>query len=79
MLIEAEMNLKGIIVVAFFSLFAAASLLIPVPMFPGSWFVGLMGQGALEYMSVLSALFNGLFYGVILWLLFIGISRKLGE
>jgi hypothetical protein len=79
MLIEAEINVKGIIVVAFFSLFAAASLLIPVPMFPGSWFVGLMGQGALEYMSVLSALFNGLFYGVILWTVFIALSRKLSE
>ena len=79
MLIEAEINVKGIIVVAFFSLFAAASLLIPVPMFPGSWFVGLMGQGVSEYMSVLSALFNGLFYGVILWTVFIALSRKLSE
>jgi hypothetical protein len=70
---------KGIIVVAFFSLFAAASLLIPVPLFPGSWFVALIGQGALEYMSVLSALFNGLFYGIILWAVFIALSRKLSE
>jgi hypothetical protein len=68
---------KGIIVLAFFSLFAIASLLIPVPMFPGSWFCGLIGQGVQEYVSVLSAVFNGLFYGVILWLFFIGISRKL--
>jgi hypothetical protein len=65
--------------VAFFSIFAAASLLIPVPMFPGSWLVALMGQGALEYIGVLSALFNGLFYGVILWTFFIVISRKLGK
>jgi len=68
---------KGIIVLAFFSLFAAASLLIPVPMFPGSWFCRLIGQGVQEYVGVLSAVFNGLFYGVILWLVFIGISRKL--
>ena len=78
-LYEAEINVKGIIAVAFFSLFVAASLLIPVPMFPGSWFVALMGQGALEYMSVLSALFNGLFYGIILWTFFSVISRKLSE
>jgi hypothetical protein len=66
-------------VVAFFSLFAVASLLIPVPLFPGSWFVTLMGQRAVDYMSVLSALFNGLFYGVILWAVFITLSRKLTE
>jgi hypothetical protein len=69
--------LKGIIVLAFFSLFAVASLLIPVPMFPGSWFCSLIGQGVQEYVGVLSAVFNGLFYGAILWLIFIGISRKL--
>jgi hypothetical protein len=77
--IEAEINVKGIIVLAFFSLFAVASLLIPVPMFPGSWFVALIGQEALEYISVLSALFNGLFYGVILWTVFIAIGRKLSK
>jgi hypothetical protein len=70
---------KGIIVLAFFSLFAAASLLIPVPLFPGSWFVALIGQGVQDYVGVLSAIFNGLFYGIILWLMFIGISRKLEE
>jgi hypothetical protein len=30
---EVEINMKGIIILAFFSLFAVASLLIPVPMF----------------------------------------------
>jgi hypothetical protein len=70
---------KGLIILAFFSLFAAASLLIPVPLFPGSWFCGAIGQAIQDYVSVLSALFNGLFYGVILSLIFIGISRKLEE
>ncbi|MBN1244382.1 hypothetical protein JXA31_02170 [Candidatus Bathyarchaeota archaeon] len=72
-------NVKGLIILAFFSLFAVASLLIPVPMFPGSWFCAVIGQGIREYISVLSAIFNGLFYGAILCLLFMGISRKLAE
>lgn len=76
---EVEINLKGLIILAFFSLFAVASLLIPVPLFPGSWFCAVIGQGIQDYVSVLSAVFNGLFYGVILWLFFIGISRKLEE
>jgi len=71
--------MKGMIILAFFSLCAVASLLIPVPMFPGSWFCALIGQGIRDYVSVLSAVFNGAFYGVILWLAFVGISRKLGE
>jgi len=70
---------KGLIILAFFSLFAVASLLLPVPMFPGSWFCAVIGLGIQEYVSVLSAVFNGLFYGAILWILFIGISRKLSE
>jgi hypothetical protein len=71
--------MKGLIILAFFSLFAVASLLIPVPLFPGSWFCSLIGQGIQDYVSILSAVFNGMFYGVILWLVFIGISRKLEE
>jgi hypothetical protein len=71
--------MKGLIVLVFFSIFAAASLLIPVPMFPGSWFCAVIGPGVEDFVVVLSAVFNGLFYGVILWLLFVGISRKLEE
>jgi hypothetical protein len=71
--------MRGIIILAFFSLFAVASLLIPVPLFPGSWFCALIGQAIIDYVSILSAVFNGLFYGGILWIIFSGVSRKLGE
>jgi hypothetical protein len=71
--------MRGLIIIAFFSIFAVASLLIPTPMFPGSWFCSMIGQGIEGYVSVLSAVFNGAFYGSILWLIFIGISRKLTE
>ncbi|MBN1358240.1 hypothetical protein JW988_05675 [Candidatus Bathyarchaeota archaeon] len=68
---------RGLIIIVFFSLFAVASLLIPTPMFPGSWFCALIGSGIQEYVGVLSAVFNGLFYGTILWLIFVALSRKL--
>ena len=72
--------MKGMtILLAFFSLFAVTSLLIPTAMFPGNWFCALIGEGIRDYVSILSAVFNGAFYGIILWLVFIGISRKLGE
>jgi hypothetical protein len=69
--------MRGLIIIAFFSIFAVASLLIPTPMFPGSWFCAAIGQGIQAYVGILSAVFNGVFYGSILWLIFIGISRKL--
>jgi len=71
--------MKGLIILVFFSLFAVASLLIPVPMFPGSWFCALIGQGIRDYVNILSAVFNGIFYGGILWLVFISISHRLNK
>jgi hypothetical protein len=64
---------------AFFSLFTAASFLIPTPMFPGNWFCTLISERIRNYVKILSAIFNGVVYGIILWLVFIGINRKLAE
>jgi uncharacterized membrane protein len=66
-----------IILIVFFLMFTVASLLIPSPMFPGTFFCTLIGQAASEYSTYLSAVFNGLFYGVILWIVFTVISRRL--
>jgi hypothetical protein len=67
----------ALILIAFFSLFTVASLLIPSPMFPGNFFCTLIGGAINEYAGIFSAVFNGLFYGVILWIVFIVISRRL--
>jgi len=67
----------AIILIAFFLMFTVASLLIPSPMFPGNFFSTLIGLAASEYYKYLSAVFNGVFYGVILWLVFAVISRRL--
>lgn len=66
-----------IILIAFFSIFLVASLLIPSPMFPGNVFCNFIRQTVNEYSKYIIAVFNGLFYGVILWLAFILISRRL--
>ena len=63
--------------VAFFAIFTVAKLLIPAPMFPGSLFCTLIETKTQVYVNVLSALFNGAIYGVSLWLVFLGFSRKL--
>lgn len=72
--------MKGIpILIVFFSIFLVASLLIPSPMFPGNIICTLMGKIADEYREFLSAVFNGVFYGVILWLIFVTVSRRFEE
>jgi hypothetical protein len=69
----------GLILLVFFILFTSASLIIPSPMFPGNFFCALIGETTREYAEYLSAFFNGVFYGVILWLFFTVISRRLEE
>jgi len=66
-----------IILIAFFSIFLVASLLIPSPMFPGNIFCNFIGQTINEYSKYIVAVFNGLFYGIIMWLAFAVISRRL--
>jgi hypothetical protein len=70
----------GPIFLVFFVLFAVASYAVPVPLFPGS-FVPLLGivniPGA--YTPVVSAVVNGLVYGLIVWLVFILVSRRFEE
>jgi hypothetical protein len=47
-------------------------------MFPGNFFCILIGEDAIrEYSRYFSAIFNGAFYGVIFWLFFSVISRRL--
>jgi hypothetical protein len=70
---------EALILVVFFSLFTSASLLIPSPMFPGNFFCTLIGGAISQYTEYLSAIFNGVFYGFALWLVFFIVSRRLGE
>ena len=67
------------ILMIFFLMFTTASLLAPFPMFPGNVLCSLIGTDISEYALYLSAAFNGIFYGVFVWLVFVGISRKLEQ
>ena len=66
-----------LILLVFFSMFTAASLLIPYPMFPGSLLYPIIGEVVSGYVEYLGAVLNGVFYGAMLWLLFVAISRRL--
>jgi hypothetical protein len=68
--------------IGFITMFAAISFLIPAPMFPGNYVCGGIGkaiQTVQEHLQVFSALFNGLFYGGIMSLIFFGASRKISN
>lgn len=66
-----------IILAVFFLMFTIACLLAPCPMFPGNFLCSSIGSAVSVYSLYVSAFVNGLFYGLILWLVFAGISRRL--
>ncbi len=68
------------IMLGFIAMFAVISYLVPAPLFPGNYVIGALGQAAQfvqNNLQVFSALFNGLFYGGIMGLVFFGLSRKI--
>jgi hypothetical protein len=76
--ITGKMKLQ--IMIGFIAMFATISFFIPTPMFPGSYVVGTVGkvvQVVQDYSQILSSLFNGLFFGGIMGLIFFGAARKI--
>jgi hypothetical protein len=72
------MKLK--IMLGFIGMFAVISYFVPAPLFPGNYVIGALGQAAKfvqDNVQVFSALFNGLFYGGIMGLVFFGLSHKI--
>jgi len=67
------------ILIIFFLMFTTASILAPFPMFPGNFLCAKLGLTFAEYALYLGAAFNGLFYGVVVWLVFAGLSKKLEQ
>jgi hypothetical protein len=69
----------AIILIVFFILFTAASMMIPSPMFPGNVLCALIGKSVSQYTDYVSALFNGVLYGLALWLIFIAVTKRLTQ
>lgn len=77
---RARTTMRGALILAvFFLMFTLASLTIPYPMWPGNLFSYLIGSAVRDYAEYLSAVFNGIFYGIILWSVFALISKRLEE
>jgi uncharacterized oligopeptide transporter (OPT) family protein len=72
--------LKGaLFFVSFFLLFTTAVYLIPTPMFPGDVILNLTNATlTVPQATFLSALINGITYGLIAWAVFVVAMRKIG-
>ena len=69
----------GAVFLAFFLLFTLASLAIPAPLFPGSMIHTWFGLTIDNYAPVISALTNGITYGLVVWLVFFLVTRRLDD
>ena len=65
---------------AFFMLFTLASLAVPIPLFPGSAitaFIQTPISAITEYLVYIAAISNGLIYGIVVWVVFFFVDKKL--
>lgn len=69
----------GAVFLAFFLLFTLASVAVPVPLFPGSVVHTLFGLPVDANAPLISALANGITYGLVVWLVFVLATRRLDE
>lgn len=69
----------GAIFLAFFLLFTLATLAVPVPLFPGSVIHAVFGLPVDANAPFISAITNGVTYGLFVWLVFFLATRKLDE
>jgi len=65
------------IFLAFFLVFTAASIAVPIPLFPGNIVRTLSLFPTSDYIQYLEALTNGLTYGFISWMIFFCVDKKI--
>jgi hypothetical protein len=61
----------------FFILFIAASVAVPIPLFPGNMITALFRLPFSSYMPYIEAITNGLTYGFFTWLVLFIVDKKL--
>ena len=65
------------IFIIFFILFTSASIVVPVPLFPGNILHTFLEIQTSEYTPYLSAIMNGLTYGFITWIIFYLVDKRM--
>jgi len=77
----AKQNMRATpIFFAFFLLFTLASLAVPIPLFPGSAITALIQtpiSAISNYLTYIAAVANGLIYGIVVWVVFFFVDKKI--
>jgi len=61
----------------FFLFFALATIVVPVPMFPGNMIYTWFGTPSASYAFYISAIINGITYGLVAWIVYVLASKKI--
>jgi len=65
------------IFVVFFVFFTLATILVPVPMFPGNMIYIWFGIPLISYAFYISAIINGITYGLVVWIVYTLASKMI--
>jgi len=65
--------------IAFFLVFTATSIAVPIPLFPGNFVGSFFHVPFTEYIMYIEAITNGIAYGLVIWLIFFVIVKKLDK
>lgn len=63
--------------VVFFAFFTLATIVAPVPMFPGNMIHTWFGIPSTFYAFYISAIINGITYGLVAWIVYVLASKKI--
>jgi uncharacterized RDD family membrane protein YckC len=63
--------------VVFFAFFTLATIVVPIPMFPGNMIYTWFGIPATSYAFYASAIINGITYGLVAWIVYVLASKKI--
>lgn len=63
--------------VVFFAFFTLATIVVPVPMFPGNMIYTWFGTLSTSYGFYISAILNGITYGLVAWIVYVLASKKI--
>jgi len=63
--------------VVFFAFFTLATIVAPIPMFPGNMIYTWFGIPSTSYSFYISAIINGTTYGLVAWIVYVLASKKI--
>jgi membrane protein insertase Oxa1/YidC/SpoIIIJ len=63
--------------VVFFAFFTLATIVAPIPMFPGTMIYTWFGIPSTSYGFYISAIINGITYGLVAWIVYVLASKKI--